>query len=69
VVGSGEQDIGSSARTFMCRPSLPARIARSLAAMAPIIGYDVEAVQNVLAPLVKLDDEEGCSTTNSGEKS
>ena len=40
----------------MCRPSLPARIARSLAAIAPIIGHDVGAVQNVLAPLVKLDD-------------
>jgi len=53
----------------MYRPSLPARIARSLAAMAPIIGHDVGAVQNVLAPLVKLDAEEGCSTTNDGEKS
>jgi hypothetical protein len=49
----------------MCCRNLPEGIARSLAAMAPIIGHEVGAVQNVLALLVKLDDEEGCGTTNA----
>jgi hypothetical protein len=33
-----------------------------------IVAHDVRAVQNVLAPLVELDDVEACSATNNGKK-
>ena len=36
---------------------------------APIFGHDVRAVQNVLAPLVKLGDEKTCNATNSRKNS
>jgi hypothetical protein len=49
--------------------NLPARIVRSPPAIAPVIGRDVRAVQNVLAPSVKHGDEETRSATNSGKKS